>query len=210
MVIKTIFQQLTAIILGVTPSPQRAIVRGRTSTRTLTNVSGQLPVHGRLPVRRSQTVLSPVKLSPQSKNLPQTIPPTVIDMGYQHPMRQAASLSHYLRIGSQYHPLCRHSFVEQVVQGHHAYSRQIEFRTCALAAAYAGAYGPDSIKESGFSYSMATWRLGNLMGQNLSDTKVTGPTGRTNNNVIDEMVQLVDENLWTREGVADWLESIGY
>ena len=96
------------------------------------------------------------------------------------------------------------------MRGKNTYSPRVEFRTCALAAAYAGAYGADAIKEPKFSYSMATWRLGNLLGKDLSSTKVAGPTGRTNNSVVDEMIQLVDENYWTREGVADWLESIGY
>jgi len=186
MVLKSMFQQLTGKILATSPPSQRAI-------------------------RHSpQTVLTPVRLSPKSTTLPQPMSPTVIDMRWQQPRPQSTSLSHYLRIGSQYHPLCRHSFVEQVIKGQTRRASQVEFRTCALAAAYAGAYGADTIREPKFSYSMATWRLSNLLGKDISNAKVSGPTGRTNNSVIDEMIQLVDENYWTREGVADWLESIGY
>ena len=88
MVLRTMFQQLTGKILATSHSPQRAIIHAH------------------------QTVLTPVKLSPKSKNLPQPIPATVIDMRWQQLSRpQPASLSHYLRIGSKYHSLCRHSFV---------------------------------------------------------------------------------------------------
>ena len=48
---------------------------------------------------------------------------------------QTETLSHFLRIGRLYHPLCRHAFVERVQIGYYAYERRNEWRTCALAAA---------------------------------------------------------------------------
>jgi hypothetical protein len=118
------------------------------------------------------------------------------------------SLSNYLRLGRAYHPLCRNTFVERVQIGYYAYERREEWRTCALAAAYAGAFGPKSIEKPEFSYSMAIWRLSQMVGFDISQHQVTGPTGRRNN-LADEMIKLVDENLWTRAGVAEWLASLG-
>jgi hypothetical protein len=93
--------------------------------------------------------------------------------------------------------------------GYYAYERREEWRTCALAAAYAGAFGPQSIERPDFSYSMALWRLSQRVGYNINACQVVGPTGRRNN-LADEMIRLVDEDLWTRAGVADWVESLGF
>ncbi|MCA9326755.1 hypothetical protein KC976_04120 [Candidatus Saccharibacteria bacterium] len=117
-------------------------------------------------------------------------------------------LSHYLQNGRLYHPLCRNAFVEHVQIGYYAYERREEWRTCALAAAYAGCFGPQSIEKPEFSYSMAIWRLSQRVGFDIGERQVVGPTGR-HNNLADEMIKLVDENLWTRAGVAEWLTSIG-
>lgn len=117
-------------------------------------------------------------------------------------------LSNFLRIGRLCHPLCRNAFVERLQIGYYAYERREEWRTCALAAAYAGAFGPESIERPDFSYSMAVWRLSQRVGFDIDQRQVVGPTGR-HNNLVDEMIKLIDENLWTRAGVAEWLESQG-
>ena len=83
-----------------------------------------------------------------------------------------------------------------------------EWRTCALAAIYAGAFGSDSVERPDFSYSMAIWRLSKKLGFNIGTYQVIGPTGRKNN-LADEIIELVDANMWTREGVADWVRSLG-
>lgn len=119
------------------------------------------------------------------------------------------TLSNFLRIGLKLHPLCRHSFVKKVITGYYHYDRKIQYQTCAVAAAYAGAFGPESIDDVQFSFSMATWRLSQKVGYDLNQLIVKGPTGRLNS-VSQEMTQLVDENWWTREGVAEWLESLGF
>ena len=98
--------------------------------------------------------------------------------------------------------------MERVQIGYYAYERRDEWRTCTLAAAYAGAFGPDSIEKPAFSYSMAVWRLSQRVGFDIDKHQVTGPTGRQNN-LADEMIKLTDDNLWTRSGVAEWLESLG-
>ncbi len=117
-------------------------------------------------------------------------------------------LSYYLRIGRAYHALCRGTFVQRVQRGYYAYERREEWQTCALAAAYAGAFGPQSIEKPEFSYTMAIWQLSQLVGFDIGQHQVTGPTGRRGS-VAEEMIKLVDENLWTRAGVAEWLASIG-
>jgi len=137
---------------------------------------------------------------------PQT--PIVIIVTPEQPARGNGSLAEFLRVGRLYHPLCRKSFVERVQIGYYAYERREEWRTCALAAAYAGAFGPQSIERPEFSYSMAVWQLSQTLGYDIGQTIVTGPTGR-NLPLSDEIIKLVDDNLWTRSGVADWLCSIG-
>ena len=117
-------------------------------------------------------------------------------------------LSHYLRLGRTYHTLCRNTFVQRVQYGYYAYERREEWQTCALAAAYAGAFGPQSIEQPEFSYTMAIWRLSQLVGFDIGTHQVSGPTGRRGS-VAEEMIRLVDDNYWTRAGVAEWLASIG-
>ena len=135
--------------------------------------------------------------------------PIIINVPPAQPHVQVNTLSNFLRIGRLYHPLCRNTFVERVQIGYYAYERREEWRTCALAAAYAGAFGPQSIEKPEFSYSMAVWRLSQRVGFDIGQHQVVGPTGRRNN-VADEMIRLVDENLWTRAGVAEWLASLGF
>ncbi len=127
------------------------------------------------------------------------------------PKRQAPpnpnTLSYYLEKGRHMHPLCRDSFIERIDIGYYHYERRTEWRTCALAAAYAGAFGPRSVERPEFSYSMAIWQLSQKVGYDLRTTMVHGPTGRCQP-VIDEMIQLIDIDGWTRAGVAQWLQTL--
>lgn len=116
-------------------------------------------------------------------------------------------LAHFLRLGRQYHPLCRNAFMEKRVLGYYHYERRVEFSTCAVAAAYAGAFGSQSVERPDFSYSMALWRLSQKTGYDLNHMQVNGPTGRRQS-VAKEMMHLIDKDYWTREGVAEWLESL--
>lgn len=156
------------------------------------------------PTEEAQQYLVVVDASPLVTVYPSpviiTLPAPLVSQRY--------SLSNYLRLGRTYHALCRNTFVERVQIGYYAYERREEWRTCALAAAYAGAFGPQSIEKPEFSYSMAIWRLSQLVGFDIGQHQVTGPTGRLND-LADEMIKLVDENLWTRAGVAEWLASLG-
>lgn len=121
---------------------------------------------------------------------------------------QNDTLSNFLRVGRLYHPLCRNSFVECHTIGYYAYERREVWKTCALAAAYAGAFGPQSIERPEFSYSMVVWQLSQKLGYDIGKTIATGPTGRKLP-IADEIIELVDVNLWTRAGVADWLQTVG-
>ncbi len=115
-----------------------------------------------------------------------------------------AELASYVAIGRTYHELCRNAFVERVQVGYYIYERRTEWRTCALAAAYAGAFGPQSVEQPEFSYSQAVWRLSQRIGCDLDQLYVVGPTGRVAA-VPDEMILLIDANYWFRQGVAEWL-----
>lgn len=137
------------------------------------------------------------------QQLPRRKPPTIIIRS-----EGGARLSELLNIGRRYHKLCRYDFVQKVQHGYYLYERWDEWRTCALAAVYAGAFGAASIEAPGFSYSQAVWRLSQLVGYNLGERVVDGPTGRRST-VADEMIKLVDENLWSRAGVVEWLASEG-
>jgi hypothetical protein len=137
-----------------------------------------------------------------------TITPTPIVISVPPLVDPQRSLSHYLRLGRAYHPCAATPLCSGCSIGYYAYERREEWQTCALAAAYAGAFGPQSIEKPEFSYSMAVWQLSQLVGFDIGQHQVTGPTGRRNK-WPDEMIKLVDENLWTRAGVAEWLASMG-
>ena len=185
--------------------------------RTRTIISRWLGLQETMPASTALTVHTPTDLVLSERPLPAIHQPSpiVIDLPpiqvepHIEPQTQTDTLSNFLRIGSMYHPLCRNAFVERVQIGYYAYERREEWRTCALAAAYAGAFGPQSIEKPDFSYSMAVWRLSQRVGFDIGKRQVTGPTGR-HNNLADEMVKLVDDNLWTRNGVAEWVSTLGY
>ena len=174
-------------------------------TRTAVSVNNRTQTQNR-------TAIIPQKRPLPQQHRPQhlrTIQQTPIIIDIPAPQRQTHTntLSSYLDKGRQMHPLCRHSFIERVELGYYHYERRTEWRTCALAAAYAGAFGAHTIERPEFSYSMALWQLSQKLGYDLHQTIVYGPTGRCQP-VIDEMVQLIDQDGWTREGVAQWLRSL--
>lgn len=117
-------------------------------------------------------------------------------------------LSELIEIGRQYHPLCRRAFIEKRTTGYYHYERRTTWYTCAIAAAYAAAFGREEVQQPCFSYSMALWQLAPVIGYRANEMTVTGPTGRTQP-VSEEIMQLVDVNFWTRQGIAEWLASEG-
>lgn len=128
--------------------------------------------------------------------------PAPVYFGQYSPL---AMLAGFLAIGRTYHARASiGSFVDKVQVGFYAYERREEWRTCAVAAAYAGALGPQVIERDEFSYSQAVWYLSDLVGYDLNELHVLGPTGRLSA-VVDEMVLLTDTNLWTRLGLVHWL-----
>jgi hypothetical protein len=176
-----------------------------------TTISRWLGLQTPVPASTESTVHAPAELIVQERPYPIPHQPTpiIIDLPPDQTQTQTNTLSNFLRIGSLYHPLCRNAFVERVQIGYYVYERREEWRTCALAAAYAGAFGAQSIERPDFSYSMAIWRLSQRVGFDIGKRMVVGPTGR-NNKLVDEMIKLVDDNLWSRAGVAEWVASLGY
>lgn len=167
-----------------------------------------LVLAGERPLRKQ--VVKALEVRPLQRELlpvaPRLPAPPVVIPGYVPQVSR--KLSDLILVGRTYHPLCRQAFVEKVQIGYYAYERREEWRTCTLAAAYAGAFGPDSIQRPDFSYTMAVWRLSQCLGYDIR-LQVVGPTGRRNS-LADEMIKLTDENLWTRAGVAEWVASMGY
>lgn len=120
-----------------------------------------------------------------------------------------AWLGHWLAVGSQYHGPISDAFLGFQDSGYYHYERQRNWLTCAVAAAYAGAFGKESVEgDQSFSPSSAKWRLSHLLGVDLDGVVVTGPTGRTQP-VLDEMIDLMDKDGWSREVIAEWLTSQG-
>lgn len=117
-------------------------------------------------------------------------------------------LSQALLRGRELHPLARHSFVECETIGYYSYERRQVWRTCALAAAYAGIFGAEAIEQPDFSYTQCCWLLSNVLGYDPSKRIVNGPTGRRLP-VAEEMVKLTDDNFWNRRTIAAWLWSVG-
>ncbi|MCP4368010.1 MAG: hypothetical protein GY797_07855 [Deltaproteobacteria bacterium] len=161
---------------------------------------GSFPLMQALPSRTTRP--SPFPLPPQIES-----GPIVIDASTAVPTN-TATLSNYLQIGRTYHPLCRNAFMEKHIIGYYHYERRVQFHTCALAAVYVGAFGPQSIERPDFSLSMALWRLSQKVGYDLNNKLVYGPTGRYQS-VAQEMMDLIDKDYWTREGVSEWLRSLG-
>lgn len=141
----------------------------------------------------------------QHDQLQEVKKPTVIIPSQSYPDNK---LSKYLFVGRTHHDLCRNTFVEKIQHGYYAYERWIEWKTCAVAAAYAGAFGASSIEHPKFSYSMAVWRLSQLVGYDIGKYEITDPTGRTAP-VAEVMIKLVDDNYWNRVGVFELLVNKG-
>lgn len=122
--------------------------------------------------------------------------------------KRSTPLSAYLAIGRQFHPLCRYSFIERIETGYYYHEKQVYYRTCAIAAAYAGAMGRHSIEQPDFSSSQAIWQLNQRVGYDMNQRLVIGPTGRTQP-IVDEMMTLIDNDNWNRAGVVEWLRGEG-
>jgi hypothetical protein len=84
-----------------------------------------------------------------------------------------------------------------------------EWRTCALAAAYAAAFGQATVETVAFSRTNAVFLLSGLVGYDIASQVVDGPTGRRGSTVEAELAKLIDDDLWTRQAVSAWLASIG-
>ena len=157
------------------------------------------------PVRaNSQTAVVPHRKRPVRRQSP-----TVVNIPSYSPAQPTANtLSTYMLVGAQYHPICRHSFIERVELGYYHYERRTEWRTCAIAAAYAGMFGARSVETSEFSISMALWRLKQVLGYDLRKTIITDPEGATGS-IESACIRLIDVHGWSRPGVAQWLETEG-
>ena len=173
------------------------------------------------PASQRNTV-APVRSHPLARRPAPTLPtrqPIVINVPpAKRPLRKG-TLSYYLERGRHMHPLCRDSFIEQVIWGYYHYEQRTELRTCALAAAYVGAFGahtvesvapacsPTRVMTTGPAGSQMIWQLSAKLGYDLRQTAVYGPTGRCQP-IADEMIQLVDVDGWTRAGIVQWLQTI--
>lgn len=117
-------------------------------------------------------------------------------------------LGYFLALGRAIHGPVADEFMVREGRGYYHYEKQDRFLTNAVAAAYAGAFGRESVEAQPFSPSLAKWRLSHLLGMDLDQVRVSGPTGRTQP-VLDEMIDLMHTDGWSRAGIADWLYSLG-
>lgn len=133
---------------------------------------------------------------------PEAAPP--LPMGTGKPRQSLADL---IRVGATYHPPASPgAFVEKIQSGYYAYERREEWRTCIIAAAYAGAFGPGSVERPYFSYTQAVYRLSRQVGYNL-EMIVTDPLGVTGK-FAERIIKLTDDHHWQREGIIEWVSEV--
>lgn len=134
-------------------------------------------------------------------------PPIFIDNGSGASQERGAGLAGLARlilIGRQYHEAAGPgAFVEKIYQGYYGYERHTVYKTCAIAAAYAGAFGPKSIERPAFSYSQAVYTLSLLLNFDLKQT-VTDPAGGRGPLVV-RIIKLTDVHYWDTAGIVAWL-----
>lgn len=182
------------------------LTRKRKATQTITKLAHIVPVRGGNIQRGGKST----QLQPVRKTI-------TINVPTRRP--SGNSLAACLERGRRMHPLCRDSFIERHDIGYYHYERRTEWHTCAVAAAYAGAFGARAIETAvpvcsparmpltGPSGSQMTWQLSHRLGIDLQNTAVYGPTGRRQP-IADEMIQLTDRDGWTRAGIVSWLQSL--
>lgn len=120
-------------------------------------------------------------------------------------------LSMFLEIGRMYHGYCQHYHIERTEYGYYHYERQEEYKTDAIAAMYAGAFGKKSVERTDtFSMSQAIYQLSERLNIDLFRVRLPSPINQ--NAIVDVMNEcnnLVAIDGWTRAGVANWLRKNG-
>jgi hypothetical protein len=109
-------------------------------------------------------------------------------------------LSQVMRQGAALHPQNKNGWLWNEKDGN--------ITTCAIGAAYEGAFGklPALSEDTGD----ALIALGTVIEGNLY-TEVTHPTGEVYVRTLgDIIITLNDGDGWSRERIANWLKSIGY
>ncbi len=164
--------------------------------------------------KNKQTAVMPYEQ--KSIQRPTTVVPTIVlkaPMPNSVPTHQ--KLSQLILSGRQHHPQAVGSFVEQVTAGYYAYEQRTEWRTCALAAAYVGAFGPNAINER-TGQSMVNAGLEPLIGYHPDMLTIAGPplpiNGGTAHHVrsVSATIQALNDNHgWTRLAIARWLAQQG-
>ncbi len=127
-------------------------------------------------------------------------------------------LSEAIRVGSQLHPMVRGAYVAPAGEdGYVDYDSQVT-GTCALGAAYVGLYGKLPFEDMGPDDEVDSYidaALQAALGIRISEVGVEFPDGaglRSGGWVtISELAwYLNDDEEWSREQIADYLESVGY
>ena len=117
------------------------------------------------------------------------------------------SLAQLIAAGSAYHDAAAPgAFVEVLQVGYYAWERRIVYRTCPVAAAYVGAFGPDSIERPAFSYTQAIYRLSRRVGYDL-EVPVVDPLGKRGP-LVERIIKLTDDHKWDRAGIIEWVSEV--
>lgn len=139
--------------------------------------------------------------------IPGQAQPTIIHMPTAQPA--LATLSELILAGRRLHKVCRGGYVRKIRHGSYLYERWDEWTTCALAAAYAGAFGAKAVERDDWSPDEAIWKLEMVLGYNVRTQRITSPN-RYETTIEKEIYHLVDAKMWSREGVALWLITQGF
>lgn len=147
-----------------------------------------------LPLDNPQTYPAP----PPPVAVPQRI---AIDAppGVQSAPRPASppKLSMLMERGRQYHPRAHKQWVEQ---------RGNTYYTCALAAAYAGYFGPNSVFP-GMAPDMIMYELSQVTKIDLRESRAKSDDGRFYK--LGTAIIEMNDTGWSRAAIARWLRSNG-
>jgi hypothetical protein len=106
-------------------------------------------------------------------------------------------LSQAIREGAKHHEQHFHSMFQHR-------NRQI-VRSCAFGAAIVGLFGVQRAYDN-----MMLSDIERETGAPLHSALATNPVTGVEDELSEVIIALNDQQRWTREAIADWLESIGY
>ena len=154
----------------------------------------QKPAH---PPQRTRPEREERKPIPAAR-LPTIVEPAPGQGGRSWPRPQPHTLSAFMAHGARCHERTSGQWYDSRAR-----------RTCAITAAYVGAYGPDALSHEPSPSEMA-YMLSRLLGYSLHQKQVALPVNQQSRTTLFRAVQLLtDRHGWSRRAIAVWLHDMG-